>query len=130
TPATPLATGASTPPASGRGGRSLTLPLLVGGAGVVAAGVGGFLLWTARSKYDDLVDQGCKPNCDPDDWAGYDTRTTAGNVLLVGGGVLVAGGVLLYVLRSGDDDSASGEAETTATRVLVGPGGLAVSGRF
>src|SRR5262249_20371788 len=75
--------------------------LVVGGAGIVAAGIGAAFAFSANSTYDS-ANTHCNPDnfCDPQ---GIDARNTAiqrGRIatgVLLGGGIAFAGGVALWL---------------------------------
>lgn len=117
-----------------------TLGLLtaaVGVAGVVTGGVFGALASSSRSALADAVDgdprcAGAYPNarCAPAAAARLGplqdrafTQSTVSTVSFIAGGVLVAGGIVMYVL------SPSSSRATTAATFRVGPGG-ALEGSF
>jgi hypothetical protein len=94
----------------------------LGGAGIIAIGVGGFLALSAKSDYDGVASQ-CPPRgCTQ---SAYDTRENArsradaATVVMIAGGVLAAGGAVLFFMPS-----TSGRSTAA---VGVGPGGVRVS---
>ena len=93
----PVAVETSRPPPRRPWGR--VAAIVVTGAGLALAATGGVLLGTAKSRFDELQGS-CAPDCPPSSWDGYETRTTAGNVLVVTGAVVLAGGVIWWVLAS------------------------------
>lgn len=99
--------------------------MAVGGAGLVAMGIGVGLGFVAKSTYDDSLGE-CEDErfCTP---AGLDMQdtalaeATAGTVVFVlGAAALVGGGVLFYFALSDDD----------AVEAAVGPGSLTLRTRF
>ena len=112
-PAPPLAHTATSPPEPVRSAWPLqrTIALVVGGVGVVGLGVGGYFGARAFSKngdVEDLVDEGCNAagtqcngtvtelNDDAEDAA------TLSTIFMVGGGVLAATGIVLFVTAPSD----------------------------
>jgi serine/threonine-protein kinase len=115
----------------GLGGRR-TVSLVIGGAGLVALGVGGYFGFSAISKNSDSnADNHCVANrCDPIGTAARNDAVTAGNIstVLVGVGAVavVAAGVLWLTAPR------TATTATTAQHVDVGigPGSLLVKGVF
>ena len=66
---------------------------------VALSATGGVLLGTAKSRFDELQGS-CAPDCAPSSWDGYEARTTAGNVLVVTGAVVMVGGATWWLLAS------------------------------
>ncbi len=100
--------------------------LVVGLAGVAGLGVGATFGVLTKTSVDESNDLGCDPDtavCP--DQASYDERRKAltfahvSTGTLIGGGVLLATGVLVFVTAPSD-----------STEVALGPGGFAVRGRF
>ncbi len=140
-PVTPVAASASAPkveteppvvvaetPAGSRGLR--TTGLVVGGVGVVAAGIGTWL-WVKSGKTFDEVESACPDHrCSPDQQGKVDDgkqQESLGRIALIAGGVLAATGVTLFVL--GGQGKKESPAPATA-RWMVGPGSVVVSGSF
>ncbi|HEY4120241.1 MAG TPA: hypothetical protein VGM56_20390 [Byssovorax sp.] len=103
--------------------------LVVGGAGVATLAVGGVVAGLAKGKANDS-NASCNPadlnQCDPQ---GVSTRNDArslgdvATVLFVGGGVLVAGGAVLWF-------TAPSSKPAPAVGLRVGPASLAIAGSF
>ena len=117
-------------PVRDRGGRTRRLIAYgVGGAGVVAIGVGTVFGLRAKSKWDDARDGHCRDDggCD---LAGVElTRSArkAGDISTVAfliGGAAIAGGVVLYLTAPAD------AAPERTTRLELGPLHVALSGTF
>jgi tetratricopeptide (TPR) repeat protein len=91
-----------TPKHPGRSQRIAGIAL--GGAGVIAMGVSGYMTLSARSKYNDALDKYCggmKNNCDMTGLEEtHDARSTANTATIVffAGVAAVAGGAALYFL--------------------------------
>lgn len=107
-----------------------TAAYVAGGLGILGL-AGGTYAWSrAKSTYSDLQDR-CPNNvCDPslrstaDEGRSYDRWALIG---FVTGGVGLAAGVTMFVL------SVDGDAppdEQGATNLAIGPGSVAVQGRF
>ena len=105
--------------------------LAAAGAGVVAIGVGSYFGLRALDLHDESEAQGCDENdvCEPDALATRQRAITAGNtatVLFIAGGVLLSGGVVLYLFGSSDSSRAGAQVSATlGTRPA-----LTVAGRF
>jgi hypothetical protein len=144
TPVTPAP--APAPPAAAEadtssGGSPLrTAGLIAGGVGIVVIGVGAYFGISAISKNNDSNANGCDATsnvCTSATGKGLrNDAVSAGNVstaLVVVGGLLTAGGVVMFLVggNSGKGDSAPAKPAVAAAPV-VGPGsaGLALSGRF
>lgn len=111
------------PPGDATSSTSLLGPALVG-AGVLALGAGGYLRLAADSDYDQLK-RDC-PRAGACDDAGarrssIEKQDRAALVLFIGGGVLAAGGALLWVFDSGSARS---------TAVSLGPRGVSLAQVF
>lgn len=119
---------ADTPASSG--GTLKTTGLVLGVAGVVAAGVGTYFGLSAKSKNDDSKDacpqNQCQTRADVDTRNEAKSAATASTIAFVLGGALLATGGVLYFM----DDSSESESESasaSARRELrwssrVGPG--------
>jgi hypothetical protein len=108
--------------------------LVAAGVGVVALGVGSAFGLKAKSNYDDSNENGhCDASgCDKDGLASRDAAFSAAHVstaLFIAGGVLVAGGVTLYLVkRSSSEPSA---ATLSVSPVVASNGGaILVHGGF
>lgn len=77
------------------------LPYLTAAAGGAVALTGGILYLSARAKFND-VQSSCP--CEPGSFDGWETATDVSYVLM-GAGVLVAAGGLVWAWRSGSHDS-------------------------
>jgi hypothetical protein len=105
-------------------GSRTTLALLVGGAGVVAAGVGAYLNLTGKSSYEDATSHCSNGLCAPADAnaaSSAATRGTVGMIVMSAGLLAVAGGVVLWLTAPSSPHAAS---------VAVLPGGVALRGAF
>jgi hypothetical protein len=104
--------------------------LLIAGAGVVGAGVGGWMMAAAKAQYDNVA--GCSGTvCN--NQAAIDTRNTAranGDIasflMLGGGGLVLTGGIIWLVAPR----APSSPPKTGAMQMRVTPGGLAAEGSF
>jgi tetratricopeptide (TPR) repeat protein len=92
-PAPPPA--APAPPEEGRARR--LGPLVLGGSGLVVAGVGGVLVGISLGHASTLRDD-CGTACAPDRWGKFRTMQIAGDVLLVAGVAASAGAVVWWLL--------------------------------
>jgi hypothetical protein len=119
-------------PANDAGSSPLrTASWFVGGAGVVAAGIGLALALGAKSSYDDAIGCSgsvCKTQAGLDSSNSARSTGDAATVVLVGGAVLVAAGVTLWLVAP----SASRPATVGVASWGLGvtPGGLAAAGSF
>jgi hypothetical protein len=114
-----------------------TTGLIVGGVGVAAligGGVTGFLGMSKQSDLDDRCpNEQCHFTSDAEkaslesDQDSLDTLATLTTALLVGGGVLTATGVTLYIVGG-----PSSETEKVSVAPTFGPGvaGLSAQGTF
>lgn len=94
------------------------------GAGVVGAGIGGGLLWNASTLRDEA--NGTRVQSERDAlFEKADTRTLVGTVITISGGVLLAAGVITFVLERGDDSRTA-----TAWAIGVSPHGVFAVGHF
>ncbi|MCA9594709.1 MAG: tetratricopeptide repeat protein [Myxococcales bacterium] len=103
-----------------------TIGLIVGGAGVVAGGIGTYL-WIDSGKDFDSVSGDC-PNgqCPPGTQSRIDdgrSKENLARLLLIGGGAAVAAGVTLFVVGNAQENHAH-------ARAVVGPTGAYLTGRF
>ena len=144
TPATPAP--APTAPAAAETGASSggsplrTVGLVAGGIGIVVMGVGTYFGISAIGKNSDSNANGCNASSNVcTSAAGKVLRSdavSAGNVstaLFVVGGLLTAGGVVMFIVGGSSSKGDSAPAKpAVAAAPLVGPGsaGLALSGRF
>jgi hypothetical protein len=128
------ASGGAGPPAAGAVGGGApwrTVGLVTAGAGVVALGVSAALAFVAKSKEDQSNDSGCHGNdCTA---AAAATRldalsaANASTVAFVVGGVLAAGGVVLWLVAPpSNGDRAVGVGPVA----LAGGGGVLLTGRW
>ena len=101
--------------------------LATGGVGVVAMGIGAILGAAAKSKNDSAKADGCRSDgtfCTPAALSQHDSaasEATVANVAILGGGVLLAAGVTLFVL---------GAPSERQIAVRVSPSQLTVGGAF
>jgi hypothetical protein len=103
--ATP-APNASAPSTETSSRRSPLVPLLVAGAGIVAAAVGGVLWAQGLSQCRSSVAPGA-PSCTSDQIGGAHTSLVAGDVLVSGGAVVAVAGLVLWLVQSGGAAPAS-----------------------
>jgi hypothetical protein len=104
------ATAGATASSSGSG---RTLGWVVGGAGVVGLGVGGFFGLRAVSRWSDRND-GCKPTCTQSAKDAGDEAGTAATISTIGFGVgLVGVGVGAYLLLAGSGEKEQTQAATS-----------------
>ncbi len=106
---------------SGSRGGSIA-PWIVVGAGGAVAGTGAVFAILSRGKYDDARSANSGQAADDARKSG-DTFTTVGNVAMIAGGVVVAGG-LSWVLLGGNSRS----REPAALELTVSPTQLSVGG--
>ena len=107
---------------------SMVPALVAFGVGAAGLGVGSVTGILALSKASELKDQCDGNRCAAaleTDRDAVDTLSTLSTIGFVVGGVGVATGVVLLVVRPGGED-----AETTAWRATVGPGRFDVRGAF
>jgi tetratricopeptide (TPR) repeat protein len=100
------------------------VPLVVAGVGVAAAGTGVVLWVVARGRHEAAVSDtvqsaSVEAQGEARRWA------TAGNVLVIAGGVVAAVGVGWAIL-----DRARAAPEQRSARLVVGPAGIALVGGF
>jgi hypothetical protein len=95
-------------------------PILVGGTGIVLAGVGGVLVGLSLDKASQLRAD-CGTMCPPSRWESYRTMQTAGDVMLVAGGAAVASAVVWWMLQPGP-------RRTESAWIAPAIGGLVVGG--
>jgi hypothetical protein len=118
----------------GRGQR--TLGYVTGAVGLVSLGVGGFLAYRAKSRYDDSLE-----HCRADDASkctaqGVAERDSArhlangGTATLVAGGALVAGGLLLVLLAPHHEPSSSRSALQVSAGVSQVGASMGLTGRW
>jgi len=110
-----------------------TAGLITAGAGVVALGVGTFLAFDAKSKYDDAKAK-CDGNVCPsgpyqDSEDARSQGTLATVVFAVGGAALATGAVLFFIAPSGSKDKPPA-AGLRIERVGIGPGSVVLGGAF
>lgn len=124
---TPPPSPVQAPVGGGDGGTLQPLGLVVGGVGIAGLGLGAVTGALAIGKKSD-GDVGCDGNaCPPPALAAREdglTFATISTVGFVAGGVLLAGGVVLFVLGAPD------EGGTTTARLTAGPGALRFEGAF
>lgn len=107
--------------------------LSVAGGGVVALGVAGVLTLTARSNYNDALDDHCMGSTSGCDATGVNlthkarSRANIATAVSIGGAVLVATGIVLY-LTAPDDDEGAGEKQVYVAPSLGADGGQLVFG--
>jgi hypothetical protein len=100
--------------------------LAVGGAGVIAVGVGGGLAVHAKSDYDGVASECPARGCSQD---GFDVRTSArslanaATIVMAVGGVAVGFGAAMWFVPP----SSTG---TSAVSAFVGPGTVGLAGSF
>ncbi|HEX3695671.1 MAG TPA: hypothetical protein VH374_09800 [Polyangia bacterium] len=89
-----------------------------GAVGIAAAIVGGVVFGQGSTKRDNLQSPTLPYNRSDDNWKGFET---AGIGLLAGGGVLIAGGVAMYLIGRRVESSSS-DAPVTSVSAVAGPG--------
>lgn len=110
------------PPAGDKGGDggSIVLPLVVGGIGLAAIGVGAGFGLSGKSAVDDL--QKCKPKCAQSDVDSARTKLIVADISFIAGAVLIAGAVVLYLVRPKvDADARAEKTGASSLRLDVGP---------
>ena len=103
------------------------VPLVVAGVGALGMGVGAIFGLAAKSKWDDA-----KAKCTPDGCGDESqslastarTDATIGSIGVIGGGVLLAGGVVWWLLAP-SERTAIASASRSAPRVVPTPNGVA-----
>jgi hypothetical protein len=93
----------TSPVTEGHSGSWRAAAIVTAGLGLVGVGVGSYLGLDAKSKLDESNNSGCAPNdnCSPAAGKIRDDAITAGNastVAFIVGGVLLAGGVVLWLV--------------------------------
>jgi hypothetical protein len=73
-------------------------PILLGAAGVAAAGTGAVLVGISLGRASD-VESECAPSCPPSRWEKFRTMQQVGDVLLLVGGAALAGGVVWWLVQ-------------------------------
>jgi hypothetical protein len=96
-PPPPAKTGSSSPPIAA---------FIVGGAGLVALGVGGYIILDANMDAGDLRET-CAPTCKEEDVKSIEDRRVLGGITMGVGGALVVVGVILFFTHSSGSSSAS-----------------------
>jgi hypothetical protein len=111
------------------GSTQRTVGIVIGAAGIVGLGVGGFFALRARSKWKEA-----DPRCDANDFCddiGFDLAQQAQNagnvatVAMIAGGVLLVGGAILFFTAPKPH-----KAGLASVRVGFGPGSLLLGGHF
>jgi len=100
--------------------RSVVLPWVVLGAGLVSVGVGAYLHVKTAGDVDDL-ERTCGPRCDPELVSPLKTRYATAVVLYVVGGAAIAGGLVLYL---------AGRPPTSSRAIHVGANGVVFRAAF
>lgn len=105
----------------------------LGGAGVIALGVGGFFGIRALSKHSSAKSAGCDGNVCPNTSSAneYNDARSAGNVatvLFVTGAAVLAAGAVVYFTAPSHGDSTS--ATPSSVAIGVGPAFAFVKGRW
>jgi hypothetical protein len=115
-------------PGTGNGQR--IVGLLIAGAGVIGAGVGGWIMAAAKAQYDDV--SGCSGTVCNNQNA-IDTRNAArangdiASFLMLGGAGLVVGGGIIWLVAP---RAPSSPGKTGALQMGLTPGGFAAEGSF
>lgn len=102
--------------------------LVVGGAGVLALGVGGVLALAAKSKADAAqcdANDVCASRADVDQRAAAVQQANVATIVVGLGGALAVGGALLWLTAPSEGKSAKG-----VTTVGVGATGFTIAGSF
>jgi hypothetical protein len=127
--------------APSRGGTVRKIGYIVTGAGVVVLGAGIFTGVQAKNDENALREDKCKtlpdydgPSCPIStrrDFEGLEGRARVANVLMIGGGVLAAGGLAMIIWGGPRSSAAARSWELTVAGVAgVGEAGLFARGRF
>jgi hypothetical protein len=112
------------PPPASRAWYKDPVALTLVGSGIVATGVGGGFLYSARSK-DKAIPNAANYKEAMDLSEQAKSRQTIGLITASAGGALIVGGVVWIVMHRG-----SGEQHTVTGWLAPGGGGLAVTGAF
>jgi len=127
---------ADAPADSSAGGTQRTIGLVVGGVGVVGLAVGGLFGLSAKAKKDDSLEH-CPDDPNRCDEEGVSLRedalkaANAATIFMIGGGALVAGGVVLYLTApSGSSSSGSVKHLRLATEGGIGTARVTLKGAF
>lgn len=108
--------------------------LSIAGGGVVALGVAGVLTLTARSNYHDALDEHCMGSTTGCNTTGLDlthkarSRANIATLVSIGGAVLVATGVVLYLTAPDGADSVGEKHAVYVAPSLGADGGQLVLG--
>jgi serine/threonine-protein kinase len=126
----------ASPPDASLGGTQRTVGLIVGGVGVVGVVLGGVFGLGAKSKNEDSLDH-CPNDPNRCDAKGVSLRddalraANAGTLFMIGGGVLVAGGLTLYLTApSGSPASGGVQGLRIATEGNPGAARVSLKGAF
>jgi hypothetical protein len=101
--------------------------IITSGTGIAALALGGYFGLRAASSWSDA-----KANCDPYPYCGEDGQRladdaqqsgTVATIATIAGGVLLAGGLVLWL-------TAPGQPRQTETALLIGPGSVQLRGSF
>ena len=107
--------------------------LVVAGVGMVSAGVGAYFGGLAKSRLDESDEMGCDGAiCPPDAAQRRDEAREAGNastVFFLAGGVLVAGGLGLWIFGPEDREEPAPRVSAVVTPTSAG-GGVWMQGRL
>jgi hypothetical protein len=118
---------ATEPMADAGSSNSLTTAgLIVGGAGVVLAGVGTYLWIDSGKDFDSLQNDCPNHQCPPGTQSRIDdgqSKENLARVLLIGGTLAAATGVTLFVIGNQKENE-------PRARAVVGPTGAYLTGRF
>jgi hypothetical protein len=127
--------------APSRGGTVRKVGYVVTGAGLVVLGAGIFTGVQAKNEENELRDEKCRtlpdydgPSCPISTkraFEGLSGRARVANVLMIGGGVVTAGGLAMIIWGGPTSNAAARNWELTVTSVAgVGEAGLIAHGRF
>ncbi|MDD5309745.1 MAG: hypothetical protein PHU25_20705 [Deltaproteobacteria bacterium] len=101
-------------------------PILLGSFGVVTVAVGAGFGWQADEENDDFNKTPTKALADD-----VEMHALVADVLMFGGGALVLGGVLWWLLSdSGEDAPEQAGAKTAHVEPVVGPGRIGLTAEF
>ena len=109
-----------------------TAGIITGGVGIVGLGLGTFFGLSAKSKHDDAKNAGCLGTSCPDDASAKSEKdassaATISTVGFIGGGILLAAGVTLFIIAPSKKASAPTSARSLQITPTVGPRNVGIS---